>query len=224
VSTLLRLYPGWWRARYGDEMATVLGEAPAGPGWALDLIHGAIDAWLHPPVPSRLPGLAALAGGGLWTAVAAGVIAQPVPTDWPGYLVDVLALAIVAVALLAAALVGVAVRGLDASGRAMGLLIWLAIAGYGAWMWAIATSLLSTADASTLAAAQALAMIATAAIGATLIRVGDEGIGMLVLLAGVAMLVPWIGVWLAFGAAWTAIGVALLVERAGRADGRPALP
>jgi hypothetical protein len=216
VTPLLRVYPGWWRERYADEVEAILEATPRRPGDRADLLRGALDAWVHPPVPSRLPGLAAVAGGGLWTVLAAGVIAQPVPSDWPGYIVDVLALAVVSVALLACALVGVAIRGWDAAGRAIALLVWLALAGYGAWMLTLALSSFSVTDGPTLAAAQAVAMIATAAIGATLIRVGDDGIGGLVLLAGVTMLVPSTWAWLAFGAAWTAIGIALLAERAGR--------
>ena len=53
-----------------------------------------------PPIPSRTPAVAALVGGGLWTVVAAGVLFQPAPPDWPGYLLEVVPTATLAVAFL----------------------------------------------------------------------------------------------------------------------------
>ena len=206
MSSILGLYPGWWRERYGDEVADLLGSVPRRPGDRADLLRGAADAWLHPPVPSRVPGLSALIGGGLWTAIAAGVVAQPVPPDWPGYLVEMLGVALVSVAFLLVALLGIAVRGFDAAGRPMCVLAWVAIATYLAWMVALVGAMTATVDGPSLAASQALAMIATAAIGVALLHLGDEPIGALVLLAGVTMLIPWTEMWLAFGAVWTAIG------------------
>jgi hypothetical protein len=51
---LVWLYPGSWRARYGDEFAAVLDSQRASVGLVLDLIGGAIDAHLHPQVlPSQ---------------------------------------------------------------------------------------------------------------------------------------------------------------------------
>ena len=180
-------------------------------------MRGALDAWLHPPVPSRIPALGALVGGGLWTAVAAAVIAQPVPPDWPGYLVEVLGVALVSAGFLLVAVVGIAIRGFDRAGRTMCLLAWLAIAAFVTWMLALVGSMTAAVDGPTLAVAQTLAMIATAAVAVALIRFGDEWIGSLVLLAAVTMLVPWTGMWLAFGAMWTIIGLALLLERPRRA-------
>jgi hypothetical protein len=179
-------------------------------------VRGALDAWLHPPVPSRIPGIAALAGGGLWTAVAAGILAQPIPPDWPGYLVEVLGLALVAVAFLLVALVGIAIRGFDAAGRLMGFQIGLAIIAFGGWMVAVVGSMSAVVDPATLAATQTLAMLSTVALGVTLIRVGDSRIGFLVVLAGVVLLLPWAGAWLAFGTVWTAIGLVLVIERPSR--------
>jgi len=213
MTRLLRLYPRWWRERYGDEVGAILRSALRRPGDRSDLLRGALDAWLHPPRPSRTPAVAALAGGGLWTMVAAGIVAQPVPPDWPGYLVEVLVVALIAVACLLVALVGIAIRGLDAAGPAMGLLIGLASVAYGGWMLAMAASLVVIVDGPTLAVAQSLAMVATVAIGLALVHLGDERIGSLVLVAGVTMLIPWAGMWLAFGAEWTAIGLLLVVER-----------
>ena len=98
MSALLKLYPPAWRARYGDEMASLLEERPLRARDRVDLVRGALDAWLHPASPSLVPIGAALLGGGLWTVLSVGVLVQPVPADWPGYLLDVVPLAVVAAA------------------------------------------------------------------------------------------------------------------------------
>jgi hypothetical protein len=80
VSILVRLYPRAWRERYGDELAALLEDRPAGPFDVADLLLGALDAHLHlrglghrsehrkgMPMSLRLVGLAAAVGGGLWT-------------------------------------------------------------------------------------------------------------------------------------------------------------
>ena len=90
MSSLLRLYPASWRSRYRDEMEALLEERPPNRHERVDLVRGAIDAWVHPPTPSIIPILAALIGGGLWTIVATAVLVQPVPPDWPGYHAEVL--------------------------------------------------------------------------------------------------------------------------------------
>jgi hypothetical protein len=46
-----------------------------------------------------------------------------------------------------------------------------------------------------------------------LVRAGDAGIGLLVVVGAVAMLIPWAVTWLVFGAAWTGIGIVLVMER-----------
>lgn len=213
MTPILRAYPRWWRDRYGDEVGAILDAAPRRHRDRADLLRGALDAWLHPPLPSRIPALGALVGGGSWTIISVGIATQPVAPDWPGYLVEILGAALVAVAFLFTSAIGIAIRGFDAAGRGMGVLIGLAVAAYCGWMLAIVGSMGAVTDGPTLAAAQTLAMIATAAIGALLIHVRDAGIGSLVLLAGVTMLIPWAGAWLVFGAEWTAIGIVLLVER-----------
>ena len=48
MTWLLRLYPPRWRRRYGDELRTLLGSQPFSLHAAVDLIAGAIDAWLEP--------------------------------------------------------------------------------------------------------------------------------------------------------------------------------
>ena len=212
MNRLVGLYPRWWRDRYGDEMRALLELAPARRGDRVDLARGALDAWLHPPRPSLVPAAAALLGGGLWTVVAAGVVAQPVPPDWPGYLLEVVPVALAGVACLLVAIVGIALRVADADGRATGPAALLAVAGYAGWMVALGGTAGNAVDGATLGAAQAVAMVATAAIGEMVVRAGDDLVGSLVLLAAVSMLIPWVGLWLVFGAAWTAIGIVLALE------------
>jgi len=220
MTRLLRLYPGWWRDRYGDEMLGLLELAPARPRDQLDLLRGAFDAWLHPPTRSRIPALTALIGGGLWTVLAAGVVTQPVPPDWPGYLVEVIGLAVTSVGFLLIALVGIAMRAADAGGRSVRLAVGLAVIGYLGWMLALWATTAGAIDAATLGAAQGFALVATVAIGVVCMRTGDDRIGALVLVTGAAMLVPWSVMWLVFGAAWTAIGIVLEAERRDRIGGR----
>lgn len=48
MTWLLALYPPRWRRRYGDELRTLIGAQPFSLHAAVDLIAGAIDAWLEP--------------------------------------------------------------------------------------------------------------------------------------------------------------------------------
>ena len=213
---LLRLYPRRWRERYGDEMAALLEAARVGPRDRLDLVGGAIDAWIHPPTPSRAPAVAALVGGGLWTVVAAGVVFQPTPPDWPGYLIEVVPSATIAIAFLCAAVLGCGLRSGDRGVAGFRLTTAITVAGFGAWLLTAAATAAGWVDGPTLAVAQTLAIVGTALTGAGLVLADDTTIGGLVSVRGLTMLVPWSGAWLVFGAAWTAIGVVLWVERATR--------
>jgi hypothetical protein len=72
----MRLYPSTWRDRYEAEFLPVLQERPVGLRGSFDIVLGAVDAHLHPelvgagrqPLTHRIPGLLALAAGGLWVA------------------------------------------------------------------------------------------------------------------------------------------------------------
>ncbi len=46
-SLLIRCYPATWRARYGDEFASILEERPLGPFDVADVLLGALDAQLR---------------------------------------------------------------------------------------------------------------------------------------------------------------------------------
>jgi hypothetical protein len=92
------------------------------------------------------------------------------------------------------------------------------LAGSAGWIGAQLLTWAAIADPATLAVTQGVAMIGTIAVGIVLLRAGDSWVGSLLVVAGGVMLVPWTGAWLAFGAAWTAIGVVLVVDRLGRVD------
>lgn len=48
MTWLLSLYPPRWRRRYGGELRELIGSQPFSLHAAIDLIAGAIDAWLEP--------------------------------------------------------------------------------------------------------------------------------------------------------------------------------
>jgi hypothetical protein len=216
--TILGLYPRRWRARYGEEMAALLDARPATWRDRRDLVRGALDAWLHPPTPSRIPAVAAIAGGGLWTVVAAGVLFGPVQPDWPGYLMEIVPVVAIAVIFLAIAVVGCALRSGDRGAGVARITTTIAIVGYIAWIAMLAGTLLGWADGPGLAAAQGVAIVGTTLIGAGAVMAGDTTIGGLVTASGLAMLVPWSAGWLVFGTAWTAIGILLWIERVTRTE------
>jgi hypothetical protein len=47
---LLRLYPRAWRERYGEEFIATIGNRPLHPQQVIDVVSGAIDAWLSADV------------------------------------------------------------------------------------------------------------------------------------------------------------------------------
>jgi hypothetical protein len=52
MTWLLKLYPPRWRRRYGAELKELVASQPFSIGAAVDLMGGAIDAWLHPTLAS----------------------------------------------------------------------------------------------------------------------------------------------------------------------------
>lgn len=50
---LVKLYPPLWRRRYESELLALLDEERASLGLGLDLVHGALDAWLTGPRLAR---------------------------------------------------------------------------------------------------------------------------------------------------------------------------
>ena len=209
-AALLRLYPAAWRERYEAEMLVILEQFHLGPRGRFDLARGAIDAHLH--TPTRLPALAALLAGGLWTFAGAGIVAQPTPPDWPGYLLEALPLVIVAVAAGGLATIGCWAIGSDDTGRPGNVAILLAIAGHVLWVIALAVALVEFGYGAETAVAQDLAAIGSLLVGIGLLRAGDEWLGGLLALGAAVMVFAWPIAWLGFGLAWTLVGVLLLAR------------
>lgn len=80
MSRLVRLYPRAWRDRYLAELEDLLEDRPPTFRDQVDLVRGALDAWIRPQLVARpprressaglgpLPAAAAVIGGGLWIA------------------------------------------------------------------------------------------------------------------------------------------------------------
>jgi hypothetical protein len=207
---LLGLYPAAWRRRYADEMLATLEQGRLGPRGRLDLVRGALDAWLHRP--SRMPVAAALGTGGLWTVAGAGIVAQPAPPDWPGYLLEALPLAILATGLGGLATIGCWARRSDVVGRTGDLAIGLAVIGHVAWTTALIVAWLGVGYGPATMAAQALAVLGAILVGLVLLRAGDEWIGAILVIGPAVMLFGWPIAWLAFGFGWTLVGTLLLAR------------
>jgi len=209
-SGLIRLYPTAWRRRYADEMVATLEQRQVRARDRLDLVRGAVDAWLHEP--SRMPAFAALGAGGLWTIVGAGVVAQPVPPDWPGYLIETLPLAALATALGCLATIGCWARRSDGAGRVGGLSIALAVVGHVAWIVALIAAWLGAGYGAQTIAAQALGALGSVLVGLVLLRAADERIGSVLVIAPAIMLLGWPIAWLGYGLGWTLVGVLILAS------------
>ena len=201
---LIRLYPTAWRRRYADEMLATLEQRHVGARDRLDLVRGALDVWLH--APSKVPAFAALGAGGLWTVVGAGVVAQPVPPDWPGYLLETLPLAALATSLGGLATIGCWARRSDVAGRAGGLAIVLAVVGHVAWIVALIAAWLGAGYGAQTIAAQALGVLGSVLVGLMLLRSADERIGSVLVIGPAIMLFGWPIAWLGFGLGWTLVG------------------
>jgi hypothetical protein len=193
-------------------MLAMLEQLRIGPRAQLDLVRGAIDARLHSP--TRLPAGAALISGGLWTFAGAGIVAQPVPPDWPGYLLEALPLATVATALAGLATIGCWARRSDRGGRAGTAAIGLAVLGHVAWIVALVAAWLGGPPGSATVAAQTLGALGSVLVGLLLIRWGDDRIGTVLVVAPAVLLFGWPFAWLGFGFGWTLVGVFLLSEPA----------
>ena len=62
MTWLLKLYPPGWRRRYGDEFVALIGAQRFSLATTIDVIAGAIDAWISPQTTAAPP--KALAGNG----------------------------------------------------------------------------------------------------------------------------------------------------------------
>ena len=61
---LMRFYPRAWRARYGEEFVEVIGDRNLSAQQAIDIVAGAVDAWISPSVRAGVRGSAAGSNGG----------------------------------------------------------------------------------------------------------------------------------------------------------------
>jgi hypothetical protein len=59
VTWLIWLYPPAWRRRYGRELAELLATQPVSFRSAIDLVAGAVDAWLNPQSSTSTAAMAA---------------------------------------------------------------------------------------------------------------------------------------------------------------------
>lgn len=214
---LLVLYPRTWHARYGEEMADLLATRP--PRWsdAVDLVRGALDAHLHPPTRSRIPGLAAVTAGAAWVVVAMGVLVEPVAPDWPGLLAWTLPPAAIAAAASVLALAGIILgvgsgRNLIARGAVAGGLL-----GSAGLATALIVAVVGGPYGVITGAALSLAGVGAIGCGSVLAARGATLLGPLVAVAGAAWLLPAPVGWLIAGAAWSAVGARLVMDRAAEA-------
>ena len=220
-AVLLRLYPRTWRQRYEAEVLDLLESRPIRWRDRLDLARGALDAWLHPAQPSTAPAVAALAGGGAWLGAALVLAGQPVPPDWPGYLVEMVPFALVGTSFLLVAVVGCALRLGDGADRFGRLALAAAVLGQVAWLVALLLLAAGLDYGATTALASTAAGFGTVLVGLALLRAGDWPVAGLVAAAPVCLLAPAGWAWLGYGAAWSAIGAIGLRSRWRPTLGRP---
>jgi hypothetical protein len=211
-SRYLGLYPRAWRERYGDELQEVLAQDVVGFRTRLDLVRGAVDAHLHPFLPSRLPVLAAVTASALAVAHAIGLAAQPVATDWPGYQEEALPLIGGSVAFAIPAIVGLWLKLGDGDGPLGRLGVILAIVGHAVWLVALTAAAARLAYGPLTGAVAAVAMTGMALLGVALVGRGRAALGMAVAAVGLAGLAPPAWGWPALAAAWTAVAAVVVLE------------
>lgn len=197
-------------------MADLLSMRPATLADAVDLIRGALDAHLHPPSPSRVPGLAAVTAGASWTVVALGVLAEPVPPDWPGLLAWTLPAAVSGVAAGVVAVAGIILANGPARGPLGRAAVRAGLLGTLLLLVALTVALLGGPYGAMTGAALSIAGVCSIAAGVVIVRHGAAISGELLIVAGAAWLLPPPLAWIVAGAAWTTMGLWMLADRAGR--------
>lgn len=137
VSILLRLYPRAWRARYADELVSLLADVALTPAIVLDIVVAALDArWsgdypsaagddrkVRRPMVDRLAALLTAAGGILFTGLIAAVVLGR-PAEGLAYPIWLWGFPI-AMAAISAGIAGLSLGSLggDILGRGLGLLV-----------------------------------------------------------------------------------------------------
>jgi hypothetical protein len=104
---LLRLYPRAWRARYGDEFLAMVGSGPLQLQQVIDIVSGAIDAWLSAEVRGATQQTATSTGGTKMKAISICTRNQTRYTTRDGAIGG----AVMMLSTLAFALTGLALRG-----------------------------------------------------------------------------------------------------------------
>jgi hypothetical protein len=209
-TSLLRVYPRWWRDRYEDEVAALMEARPPGMRARFDLLRGAFDAHLQGREPGKAPRgavAAALLAGGAWTIAGIASIGGPTPPDWPGYLESTLPVALAGVLAMLVAGLGVARLAWSSNGPSVELAVLAVVVGHLAWAVALAVAIQGGPYGAVTAITQSVAAIATAGLGLVLLRSGSHPVGEAVCAAGAVLLLPTPAAWLVAGALWTGIGL-----------------
>jgi hypothetical protein len=212
VARYVGLFPRAWQARYGAELADLLESDPPGLRARIDLIRGAVDAHLHPLVPSPVPIVAVVTASALAAAHAIALATQPVATDWPGYVDDALPLAIGSVVALLPVLVALWLRLGDADGVLGRVGIVVALTGHAVWLAALVAAAARVAYGPLTVVAATVAMIGTAALGIALVGRSRVLLGTLLAAAGLAGVAPPALGWPIFATAWTAVALVMVLE------------
>jgi hypothetical protein len=211
------LYPRAWRDRYGEELQAVLEVERVGFRTRLDLLRGALDAHLHPASPSRFPIVAVVTASAFAAAHAIALAAQPIPTEWPGYLHDALPLLIAGVVAMLPSLVALWLRLGDSDGTLGRAGLTMALIGHTAWLVSLILAASQVAYGPVTAAAAAIAMTGTAILGVALVGHGQVPIGLFLAAAGLAGVAPPALGWPVFAAAWTGVAAMLVLDQHGSA-------
>ncbi len=212
-------YPARWRARYADEVLALLDDRP--PGWrdTLDLARGALDAHLHPAVPSRFVAWAALLAGASWAIVALAVLLEPAAPDWPGYLAWILPPAAIGALAGLAASAGLALRIGSRGGRAGRVAVAASIVGQVLLVIALVVAAAGGPYGAATGAAGSAAAVGLVLQGIATIRAGHSPEGLGLTLVGAALLLPPPIAWVGTAGTWTVLGGWLAVDRATRRSG-----
>lgn len=211
---LLGLYPRSWRARYGEEMADLLADRPASWADTLDLARGALDAHLHPPSPSRLPGLAAVTAGAAWAVVAIAALLEPVAPDWPGLLEWALPVALIGAVAGLIAMLGLVLGIGPGRHPVLRAATGLGILAVAVLLGVLALAVLGGPYGAVTGAALAIGGLGCIAVGAVAISRGASIAGDLLVIAGAGWLLPAPVAWLAAATAWTVLGLWMVGDRA----------
>jgi hypothetical protein len=204
----LRLYPRAWRERYEAEMLAVLEGRPVDWRDRVDLVRGALDAHVHPTIGPSIPVVAAIVAGVAWIVAGLAAATQPLPPDWPGFLIETLPVGLVGAVAALRVVLAVGRRSGLGGPRGTGLALATALVGHLALILALAVAFVGGAYGSITGAALSIAAVGTALVGLVRARAGDHPAAEAVLIAGAAMLVPTPAAWPVAGVAWVALAVA----------------